>query len=129
MPTMLSLLLCGVIAFVPSWTTAMMSPAIKEYSNASAMNYSPPHLITPDVPQHYARPRCSLSTATCLDAADMLSYDAVHAARTEDAAADVRPRMAFTTCKCCPQWFATARSAALGPCRDFRISWSDMLSD
>ena len=41
MPTMLSLLLCGVIAFVPSWTTAMMPPAIKEYSNASAMNYSP----------------------------------------------------------------------------------------
>ena len=72
---------------------------MKEYSNASpAMNFSPPHMTTPDVHQHLARPLRSLSTATYLDVADVLPYDAVYAARTEDAAADVRPRMAPISC-------------------------------
>ena len=99
MPTLLSLLLCGVIAFVPSWTIATTPPAMKEYSNASpAMNFSPPHLNAPDVHQHPARPLRSLSTATYLDVADVLPYDAVYTVRTEDAAADVRLRMASISC-------------------------------
>ena len=98
-PTMLSLLSCVVIAFVPFWTTVMTPSAIQEHANASLANdYSPHHLTAPDVHQHPARPRRSLSIATHLDAAGVLPYDTVYAASAEDAAADVPLRVALISC-------------------------------